>query len=160
MGDGCRLFVYGISTELSNEEIQVEFEKFGNVTDTYNTGKGYAFVTFADQAGANAANQDLNGSTIFGQQIKVDFAKSRDGGGGGGAIGGGVMSSGRVIDDDGAIGGGGTIGGGTNLATAAQSAEPLPPHWHHFRMPLAQRHHWQQRDRWRRHDRRRSDEAC
>ena len=27
--------------------LQAEFEKFGSVTDVYNTGKGYAFVTFS-----------------------------------------------------------------------------------------------------------------
>ena len=27
--------------------VQAEFEKFGSVTDVYNTGKGYAFVTFS-----------------------------------------------------------------------------------------------------------------
>ena len=38
--EGCKLFVYGIDENLSNSEIQSEFEKFGTVTDTYNTGKG------------------------------------------------------------------------------------------------------------------------
>ena len=38
--EGCKLFVYGISQHISNSELQEEFEKFGTVNDTYNTGKG------------------------------------------------------------------------------------------------------------------------
>ena len=38
--EGCKLFVYGISQHISNSELQSEFEKFGTVNDTYNTGKG------------------------------------------------------------------------------------------------------------------------
>ena len=31
---------------MANGDLQAEFEKFGMVTDVYNTGKGFAFVTF------------------------------------------------------------------------------------------------------------------
>ena len=51
--EGCKLFVYGINESVSNSELQSEFEKFGTVTDTYNTGKGYAFVTFANKEDAS-----------------------------------------------------------------------------------------------------------
>ena len=44
--EGCKLFVYGIDQNMANEELQAEFEKFGMVSDVYNTGKGFAFVTF------------------------------------------------------------------------------------------------------------------
>jgi hypothetical protein len=33
-----KLFVYGVDQSLSNVEIQAEFEKFGMVTDVYNSG--------------------------------------------------------------------------------------------------------------------------
>ena len=50
--EGCKLFVYGIDQNMANGDIQSEFEKYGAVTDVYNTGKGwvkmlssfYAFV--------------------------------------------------------------------------------------------------------------------
>ena len=45
--EGCKLFVYGIDQNMDNGDLQAEFEKFGSVTDVYNTGKGYAFVTFS-----------------------------------------------------------------------------------------------------------------
>ena len=43
---GCKLFVYGVDQNMANGDLQAEFEKFGTVTDVYNTGKGFAFVTF------------------------------------------------------------------------------------------------------------------
>ena len=39
--EGCKLFVYGIDQNMANGDIQSEFEKYGAVTDVYNTGKGY-----------------------------------------------------------------------------------------------------------------------
>ena len=38
--EGCKLFVYGIDQNMANGDIQSEFEKYGAVTDVYNTGKG------------------------------------------------------------------------------------------------------------------------
>lgn len=43
----------------------------GEVTDVYNTGKGYAFVTMVDEDAAQAAMRELNGASIDGQPIKV-----------------------------------------------------------------------------------------
>ena len=43
---GCKLFIYGVDQNMANGDLQAEFEKFGMVTDVYNTGKGFAFVTF------------------------------------------------------------------------------------------------------------------
>ena len=48
-----------------------EFEKFGMVSDVYNTGKGYAFVTFDRKEDADTAMDAMDGQTILGQQIKV-----------------------------------------------------------------------------------------
>ena len=59
--EGCKLFVYGVNEGTSNSELQAEFEKFGTVTDTYNTGKGYAFVTFDNKDDAAEASDKLNG---------------------------------------------------------------------------------------------------
>ena len=102
--DGCKLFIYGVDQNYDNHELQGEFEKFGQVTDTHNTGKGYAFVTFADKNSAQTAIQEMNGATLNGQQIKVNEAKPREGGGRGGGRGRGGYGGGR--------GGGGYGGGG------------------------------------------------
>jgi RNA recognition motif-containing protein len=81
-----KLFVYGVNANCSREVLEGEFGRCGEVTDVYNTEKGYAFVTMGDEEAANNAVRTLNGATIDGQQIKVDIAKQREdrGGGGGG----------------------------------------------------------------------------
>merc|ERR1719193_1011176 len=105
--EGCKLFVYGINESVSNSELQSEFEKFGTVTDTYNTGKGYAFVTYNNKDSASEATEALNGATILGQQVKVNVARPKnDGGGGRGGYGGGGYSGGGGYG-----GGGGGYGG-------------------------------------------------
>ena len=86
---------------------QGEFEKFGQVTDVYNTGKGFAFVTFGNKQDAQTATRELDGANVCGQQIKVNEARPKgDGGGRGG--GGGGYGGGR----GGYGGGGGSYGGG------------------------------------------------
>jgi len=87
--DGCKLFVYGVGENISNSEMEEEFGKYGTVTDTYNTGKGFAFVTFDCKESAQEATQQLNGQTVFGQELKVNEARPKqDRGGGGGGYGG------------------------------------------------------------------------
>ena len=39
MAEGCKLFVYGVSENVSREELEQEFGKCGTVTDAYNTLK-------------------------------------------------------------------------------------------------------------------------
>ena len=48
-----QLFVYGVNENTSNSELQEAFARYGNVVDTYNTGKGYAFVTFDNKEDAS-----------------------------------------------------------------------------------------------------------
>merc|ERR1711934_1341736 len=56
--------------------------------DVYNTGKGFAFVTMADQSGVEAAIDNLHGTEIDGREVKVEQAKPREEGRGGGGFGG------------------------------------------------------------------------
>ena len=55
----------------SNKIIKWKHYRCGEVTDVYNTGKGYAFVTMVDEDAAQAAMRELNGASIDGQPIKV-----------------------------------------------------------------------------------------
>merc|ERR1712110_282134 len=91
------------------------------VTDVYNTGKGFAFVTMADQSGVEAAIDNLHGTEIDGREVKVEQAKPREegrGGGGYGGRGGGGYGGrdggygGRDGGRDGGFGGRGGRGGG------------------------------------------------
>ena len=98
MAEGCKLFVYGVSESVSREELEQEFGKCGTVTDAYNTGKGYAFITYNSPDEANQAVSQLHGTEPFGQTMKVDLAKPGGGGGGGGGRfggGGGGYGGGR-----------------------------------------------------------------
>ena len=45
------------------------------MTDVYNTGKGYAFVTFDRKEDADTAQDAMDGQTILGQQIKVSVLR-------------------------------------------------------------------------------------
>merc|ERR1711862_572167 len=87
-----------------------EFARCGEVTDVYITEKGYAFVTMADQAGADAACKELNQAVVDGQEIKVDHARGGDRGGRGGGGGGGFR--GRSFSRGGGGGFRGGRGGG------------------------------------------------
>eukprot|EP00090_Calanus_glacialis_P007131 TRINITY_DN155_c0_g1_i5.p1 TRINITY_DN155_c0_g1~~TRINITY_DN155_c0_g1_i5.p1 ORF type:complete len:165 (-),score=38.62 TRINITY_DN155_c0_g1_i5:91-531(-) len=110
--EGCKLFVYGVNEGTSNHELQEEFEKFGTVTDTYNTGKGFAFVTFDNKESASEATERLNGQEVLGQVLKVNVARPREEGGGRGrGGGGGGYGGGR--GGGGYGGGGGGYGGGS-----------------------------------------------
>lgn len=78
----AKLFVYGVNARCPREALEAEFSRCGEVTDVYITEKGYAFVTMADEDGANQAVKELNGQVVDGQEIKVDNAHSNSGGGG------------------------------------------------------------------------------
>jgi len=114
-GEGCKLFVYGVATSTPKEEIEVAFQQFGTITDTFNSGKGYAFVTFETAEEAAQAKDQMNGQVIAGQEVKVDIAKARAPGdsrgrGRGGRGGRGGPRGGRGGGDRGGYRGG--YGGG------------------------------------------------
>merc|ERR1711935_1039584 len=102
--DGTKIFVYGVSADIPRDLLEDKFEKFGRVKEIFNSGKGYAFITMDDERDAKAAIDELNGTTIDGQEVKVELSKPRSGGGGGGGgrSGGG---GGRRDDHDDRSGG-------------------------------------------------------
>jgi len=111
----AKLFVYGVNARCPRDALEGEFARCGEVTDVYITEKGYAFVTMADEASADAAIKELNQSVIDGQEIKVDHARGGDrggrGGGGGGGFRGRSFSRGGGGGYRGGRGGGGDHGG-------------------------------------------------
>ena len=122
--DGTKIFVYGVSADIPRDLLEDKFEKFGRVKEIFNSGKGYAFITMDDERDAKAAIDELNGTTIDGQEVKVELSKPRSGGGGGrdrrggggGGYGGGRDRDrgygGGGRDRDGGRGGGDRYGGG------------------------------------------------
>merc|ERR1712210_310932 len=110
--EGCKLFVYGVNENTSNSELSDAFSKYGTVVDTYNTGKGYAFVTYDNKEDAATATDQLNGQEVLGQQVKVNVARPKNDGGGGGRGGyGGGRGGGGYGGGGGGYGGGGGGGG-------------------------------------------------
>ena len=74
--EGAKLFVHNV-WEASGDQLEKAFGQFGKVTDTYNPGRGFVFVTFSTAAEAQAALNAMNGSKLFGYIIDVKIAKPR-----------------------------------------------------------------------------------
>lgn len=88
-----RLFVGSLPYTTTSEELKELFSKIGEVTtadvitDKFtNQGKGFAFVEFADDANADKAIKELNGTDYNGRKLVVNEARPREertsGGGG------------------------------------------------------------------------------
>jgi RNA recognition motif-containing protein len=112
---GRKIFVGGLSWNTNDDSLRQAFERFGNVDDAKviqdrDTGRsrGFGFVTFSDEDGAQKAISGMDGKELDGRTIKVNEAEDKPRGGGGGGRGGfGGGGGGR-----GGFGGGG--GGGGN----------------------------------------------
>ena len=55
---GCDGGFGGGPDGVTNNDLQAEFEKLGTVTDVYNTGKGFVFITYERKEDAEAVSQD------------------------------------------------------------------------------------------------------
>merc|ERR1719323_1024533 len=96
--EGLKLFVHNVSEDTSNEDLGEAFGKHGTVTDSYNTGKGFAFVTFSTSDEAQAAIAAMSGTNVCGRDIDCNIAKPKGSAGGGGrgrGRGGGGRGGGR-----------------------------------------------------------------
>lgn len=79
-----KLFVVGFPREMDEQALHTYFSDFGDIhavkiiTDQ-ETGqsKGYAFVDFLDEVGANLAIRDLDGSEMDGRTISVRVAEKQ-----------------------------------------------------------------------------------
>ena len=98
---GIRLFVHNVSDETCQADLKREFGVHGTVTDVYNPGKGYAFITFSTKAEAHAAVAAMDETEVCGRVIGCKIAKPRvestpgRGGGAGGRGGRGGFRGGR-----------------------------------------------------------------
>ena len=70
-----KLFVYGVDERVSNNELFQEFAKAGVVLETYNSGKGFAFVKMATSEDAQEAIKKFNGGIRFGKKWTVQVAR-------------------------------------------------------------------------------------
>jgi len=79
-----KLFVGNLPFAMDDQRLKNEFTRFGNVESAKivldkRTGKsrGYGFVEFSDQAGADAAIQGMNGQQLDGRPLTVNLAKTQ-----------------------------------------------------------------------------------
>ena len=94
--EGTKLFVHNVSGETSQDDLRSAFESSGTVTDAYNTGKGFAFITYSSPDEAQAAIKAMNGTNVCGRDIECNIAKPRgESGGGRGGRGGRGGGGGR-----------------------------------------------------------------
>lgn len=114
------IYVGNLAREVTEDELRQKFGAFGQVTsvniikDRYSgESRGFAFVEMATKAEAQAAINELNGTSLGDRTLSVNEARPRtEGGRGGGSSydrgGGGGGSYGR---SGGAFGRGGGFGG-------------------------------------------------
>jgi RNA recognition motif-containing protein len=119
---GNKLYVGNLAFTTSEGELQQVFSQHGNVTDVFmamdkfsGRPRGFAFVTMATDAEAQAAANAMNGVEVGGRKLTVNEARPKEerprgggfggGGGGGGGFGGGERRGGGG-------GGRGGFGGG------------------------------------------------
>lgn len=113
------IFVGNLSFKTTEEELQREFDAFGDVDsvkiimDQYtHKSRGFAFVEMPNRDQALAAIAGLNGRELAGQTLTVNEAKPRENRGGQGRGGGGFGFGGRSGGRGGSSRGGRPGGGG------------------------------------------------
>jgi cold-inducible RNA-binding protein len=102
-----KLFVGSLSWGTNEDSLREAFAAYGDIVDAKvivdrETGRsrGFGFVTFGSEEEAQSALDSLNGSSLDGRTIRVDFAQERSGGGGGGGGGRGRGGGGGGRDRD------------------------------------------------------------
>ena len=83
-----RVFIGGISGDVSKDAIEKEFAKYGKLSSVWvaQNPPGFAFVEFDDGRDAEEAVKSLNGQALFdGNRVRVEHSRPRPPGGGRGA---------------------------------------------------------------------------
>lgn len=81
---GNKVYIGNLSYNTTEENLRNDFSEFGVVTDVkviadHVTGrsKGFGFITFETEEGAQKAVSECNQSDYMGRMIKVDIATDR-----------------------------------------------------------------------------------
>jgi RNA recognition motif-containing protein len=90
-----KLFVGSLSWDTTDDGLHQAFARFGEITEAKvindrDTGRsrGFGFVTFVDDAAAEQAMSELDGTELDGRTIRVNEAQEKSRGGRGGGRGG------------------------------------------------------------------------
>jgi len=80
-----KLFVGNLAWGMSTEDLKASFDSFGDIEDAIvitdrfsGRSKGFGFVTFSDDAAADAAVAEMNGKEMDGRAIVVNEARPRE----------------------------------------------------------------------------------
>jgi cold-inducible RNA-binding protein len=91
---GKKLFVGSLSWNTDDHSLREAFSPFGEIVEATvitdrdsGRSRGFGFVTFADDEGADKAMSALNNTELDGRTIRVDVAQERSRGNGGGGRG-------------------------------------------------------------------------
>ena len=89
--DKKKLYVGNLPWSITNDSLHELFAQFGEIAEATvisdrmsGRSKGFGFVTFANEADADKAVQEMNEKEVDGRKIVVNVAKPREEGGGGG----------------------------------------------------------------------------
>lgn len=79
-----KLFIGGLAWATDNDSLTKAFEGFGELVECKvivdrmtGKSKGFGFVTFKTSEQASAAMDSMNGQSLDGRTIKIDFASER-----------------------------------------------------------------------------------
>jgi RNA recognition motif-containing protein len=82
-----KLFVGGLSSETTTEDLRASFSKFGEIIDVIviadratSQSRGFGFVTYSSSTVAETAIKEMNGVELDGRTLKVNRAETRPGG--------------------------------------------------------------------------------
>ena len=73
-----KLYVGDLREDITQKELEEEFEKFGELFDVWlaRNPPGFGFVDFKESSDATRAVRTLDGAYVLGSRIKVQFAKA------------------------------------------------------------------------------------
>ena len=82
-----KLFVGGLSSDTTTEDLRASFAKFGDIVDVVvitdratSQSRGFGFVTYSSSTVAETAIKEMNGVELDGRTLKVNRAETRPGG--------------------------------------------------------------------------------
>merc|ERR1712203_342351 len=62
--EGRKIFIHNVGEEMVYETFQEKVEKFGEVTDFFNPGRGFAFITFSTNEEAQACIKGMDNTEV------------------------------------------------------------------------------------------------
>ena len=78
--EGRKIFIGNCGEDVTQDDIQEAAEQHGEITDFYNPGKGFAFLTFSTPEEALACIAAMDGTEVAGQVVRMTIAKPKGNG--------------------------------------------------------------------------------